>query len=52
MAPQCPECGSFNVFRSEDIWMCRDCAHEWPVPREEETGGPNIEEVLPPPEQP
>ena len=29
--PQCPKCGSKYTYESEGLYICPDCAHEWPI---------------------
>ncbi len=35
--PKCIKCGSEYTYEVDGIYICPDCAHEWPVhPKEEE----------------
>lgn len=27
--PQCPKCGSINVYADGNLWICPECSHEW-----------------------
>ncbi|HLR77417.1 MAG TPA: zinc ribbon domain-containing protein YjdM [Burkholderiaceae bacterium] len=29
--PACPVCSMENTYQDEDIFICPDCAHEWPT---------------------
>ncbi len=29
--PCCPKCGSKYTYESEGLYICPDCAHEWPI---------------------
>lgn len=29
--PNCPECGSEYTYEDGALYMCPECAHEWPV---------------------
>jgi protein PhnA len=35
--PACPECGSTYAYEDRDIYVCPECAHEWPQVAAEET---------------
>lgn len=28
--PACPQCGQENTYPDGDLFICPDCAHEWP----------------------
>jgi len=28
--PDCPECGSAYVYEDRQLYVCPECAHEWP----------------------
>ncbi|WP_448101376.1 zinc ribbon domain-containing protein YjdM [Luteibacter jiangsuensis] len=28
--PACPQCGMENTYPDGDLYICADCAHEWP----------------------
>ena len=30
-APKCPECGSEYVYEDGALFVCPECAHEWPI---------------------
>ena len=30
-APKCPECGSEYVYEDRALFVCPECAHEWPI---------------------
>ena len=29
--PTCPKCGSEYTYEHEEMYICPDCAHEWPT---------------------
>ena len=29
--PQCPKCSSIYVYECEDLYLCPECVHEWPI---------------------
>lgn len=29
--PQCPQCGSEYTYLDQTMYICPECAHEWPV---------------------
>jgi len=29
-APPCPQCGSHYTYEDGGLWICPECAHEWP----------------------
>jgi protein PhnA len=30
-SPACPQCGLENTYPDGPLWVCPDCAHEWPA---------------------
>ncbi len=38
--PQCPKCGSTYTYEDRDVYVCPECAHEWP-----QNGGPESAET-------
>lgn len=28
--PKCPNCGCENAYQDGSLWVCPECAHEWP----------------------
>ncbi len=39
--PQCPECSSEYTYQDRDLYVCPECAHEWPITQAEESTEPN-----------
>ncbi len=37
--PNCPECGSEYTYEDGALYMCPECAHEWPINATEESEG-------------
>ncbi len=37
--PACPECGSTFTYEDRDLFVCPECAHEWPQHAEAEPEG-------------
>jgi protein PhnA len=35
--PACPQCASQYTYQDGDLWICPECAHEWPLAAEAET---------------
>lgn len=33
--PVCPVCSKENTYQDSDLFICADCAHEWPVAGED-----------------
>ena len=29
--PACPKCGMENTYPDGELYICADCAHEWPI---------------------
>ena len=36
--PACPQCGLDNTYPDATLYICPDCAHEWPIDGSEATG--------------
>ena len=36
--PACPQCGLENTYPDATSYICPDCAFEWPMQAEEESG--------------
>lgn len=34
--PKCPECNSEYTYEDRDVFVCPECAHEWPMNATEE----------------
>ena len=34
--PPCPECGSVYTYEDGALYICPECAHEWPIAGEDE----------------
>lgn len=41
--PNCPECGSEYTYNDGSLYICPECAHEWAVVSEDESGEQNSE---------
>lgn len=39
--PNCPECNSEHTYEMDALYMCPECAHEWPVQALEENEDEN-----------
>ncbi|MBN1957374.1 MAG: alkylphosphonate utilization protein [Desulfuromonadales bacterium] len=40
--PNCPECNSAYTYEDRDMFVCPECAHEWPQTAPEENPAENI----------
>ncbi|PLY01261.1 MAG: alkylphosphonate utilization protein [Desulfuromonas sp.] len=45
--PKCPECSSEYTYEDRDLYVCPECAHEWPqaAANETEDGGDAIRDA-------
>ncbi len=34
-APECPKCKSPYAYEDQNLYVCPECAHEWPIHQEE-----------------
>lgn len=39
--PHCPKCESIYTYECEDVYICPECAHEWPLNGEEQANADN-----------
>ncbi|MCF8178969.1 MAG: alkylphosphonate utilization protein [Sulfuritalea sp.] len=40
--PNCPECNSGFTYEDGDMFVCPECAHEWPQKEAESAEGPRV----------
>jgi protein PhnA len=40
--PKCPACGSEFTYEDGDMYICPECAHEWPKGETAETGSDEL----------
>lgn len=38
--PACPACAMENTYQDDILWICPDCAHEWPTVADESDAEP------------
>lgn len=43
--PNCPQCNSEYTYESEGVYICPECAHEWPISSESATESKTIKDA-------